>query len=62
MKLLRNFMGLLTLMLLSLTAQAQTFQMYTPMGVPSFLAKKCLVWRLLLQQAFIQAPISRIIP
>ncbi|EOK0851130.1 DUF2544 domain-containing protein [Escherichia coli] len=39
MKLLRNFMGLLTLMVLSLTAQAQTFQMYTPMGVPSFLAK-----------------------
>ncbi|EEX1160146.1 DUF2544 domain-containing protein [Escherichia coli] len=39
MKLLRNFMGLLTLMVLSLTAQAQTFQMYTPMGVPSFMAK-----------------------
>ncbi|EOM5651208.1 TPA: StfH/YfcO family fimbrial adhesin [Escherichia coli] len=39
MKLLRNFMGLLTLMVLSLTAQAQTFQMYTPMGIPSFLAK-----------------------
>ncbi|BED21580.1 hypothetical protein VEE46_13480 [Escherichia coli] len=32
-------MGLLTLMVLSLTAQAQTFQMYTPMGIPSFLAK-----------------------
>ncbi|OSL75380.1 putative fimbrial adhesin YfcO [Escherichia coli TA054] len=32
-------MGLLTLMVLSLTAQAQTFQMYTPMGVPSFMAK-----------------------
>ena len=39
MKLLRNFMGLLTLMVLSLTAQAEPFQMYTPMGVPSFLAK-----------------------
>lgn len=39
MKLLRNFMGLLALMALSLTAQAQTFQMYTPMGVPSFMAK-----------------------
>lgn len=39
MKLLRNFMGLLTLMVLSLTARAQTFQMYTPMGVPSFMAK-----------------------
>ena len=39
MKLLRNFMGLLTLMVLSLSAQAQTFQMYTPMGIPSFLAK-----------------------
>ncbi|MBY7240856.1 StfH/YfcO family fimbrial adhesin [Escherichia coli] len=35
MKLLRNFMGLLTLMVLSLTAQAESFQMYTPMGVPS---------------------------
>lgn len=39
MKLLRNFMGLLTLMVLSLTAQAQTFQMYTPMGYPSAFAK-----------------------
>ncbi|KAE9656781.1 DUF2544 domain-containing protein [Escherichia coli] len=39
MKLLRNFMGLLTLMVLSLTAQAQTFKMYTPMGAPSAVAK-----------------------
>ncbi|ASA62849.1 TPA: StfH/YfcO family fimbrial adhesin [Escherichia coli] len=35
MKLLRNFMGLLTLMVLSLTAQAESFHMETPMGYPS---------------------------
>ncbi|MGV6138350.1 StfH/YfcO family fimbrial adhesin, partial [Escherichia coli] len=39
MKLLRNFMGLLTLMVLSLTAQAEDFMMYTPMGVPGPFAK-----------------------
>ena len=39
MKIIRNFLGLLTLMVLSLTAQAQTFKMYTPMGAPSAVAK-----------------------
>ncbi|EEZ4382991.1 DUF2544 domain-containing protein [Escherichia coli] len=39
MKIIRCFLGVLTLMLFSLTAHAVDFMMYTPMGAPSFAAK-----------------------